>query len=66
MSFEKYVPNHLIRLLYKFYFIFRRHYLIIKKTDSENEPTQINDFERMHSNSLIIHRGNVLHVSNES
>jgi len=31
ISFEKYVPNHLIRLLYNFYFIYRRRYLIIKK-----------------------------------
>ena len=35
ISFEKYVPNHLIRLLY-FYFIFRCNYLIIKKTNPEN------------------------------
>ena len=32
--------------MYNFYFIFRRRYLIIKKTDSENFPTQIHDFER--------------------
>ena len=31
ISFEKYVSNHLIRLLYNFYFIFRCRYLIIKK-----------------------------------
>ena len=46
ISFEKYVPNHVISLMYNFYFIFRRRYLIIKKTDSENVPTQIHDFER--------------------
>ncbi len=28
---EKYVPNHLIRILYNFYFIFRCRYLIIMK-----------------------------------
>ena len=33
--------------VYNFYFIFRRRYLMInKKTDSENAPTQIHDFER--------------------
>ena len=38
---------HLISLLYNFYYIFRRSYLMIKKkTDSENVPTQIHDFER--------------------
>ena len=32
ISFEKYVPyNHQISLLYTFYFILRRRYLIIKK-----------------------------------
>ena len=31
LSFEKYVPEHLISLLYNFYFIFRRRYLIILK-----------------------------------
>ena len=37
ISFEKYVPNNLIRLLYNFYFFFRCRYLIIKKkTNSEN------------------------------
>ena len=48
---------------------FRRRYLIIKKTDSENVPTQIHDVFLMlalHSNSVIIHRGNVLYLSNES
>ena len=32
--------------LYNFYFVFRCRYLIVKKTDSENPPTQIRDFER--------------------
>ena len=40
ISFEKYVPKHLISLLYNFYFIFRSRYLIIKKTDSQNVSTQ--------------------------
>ena len=31
ISFEKYVPKHLISLLYNFYLIFRRRYLIIWK-----------------------------------
>jgi len=31
ISFEKYVPKHLITLLWNFYFIFGRRYLIIKK-----------------------------------
>ena len=31
LSFEKYVPNHIISLLYNFYFSFRRRYLIIEK-----------------------------------
>ena len=46
LSFEKYVPNHLIRLLYDFYFIFRRRYLVILKINSENVSTQKYDFER--------------------
>ena len=29
ISFEKYVPKHLISLLYNFYFIFRRRYLTL-------------------------------------
>ena len=37
---------YLISLLFNFYYIFRRRYLIIKKKDSENVPTQINDFKR--------------------
>jgi len=41
VSFEKYVSNHLISLLYNFYFIFRRRYLIILKPDSINVPTMI-------------------------
>ena len=36
----------MISLLYNFCFNFRRRYLIIKKTDSENIPNQIHDFER--------------------
>ena len=47
----------------EFYYIFRRRYL--KKADSEKGPTQIHDFERR-SYSVIIHRENVLYVSNES
>ena len=39
MSYYKYVPNHLIRLLYNFYFIFHSSYLIIKKANSENVST---------------------------
>jgi len=46
IAIEKYVPKHLISLLLIFFDIFRRRYLMIKKTDSENEPTQIHDFER--------------------
>ena len=46
ISLEKYVPKHLISLLYNLYFIFRLRYLIIKKkTDPEDVPTQIHDFE---------------------
>ena len=43
LSFEKYVPKHLISLLYNFYFIFRRRDLIFKKTDPENVPSQIHE-----------------------
>ena len=32
LFFQEYVSNHLISLLYNFHFIFRRRYLIIKKT----------------------------------
>ena len=32
--------------MHNFYFIFRRRYLIIKKNNSENVPTQILNFER--------------------
>ena len=30
ISFEKYVPKHLISLLYNFNFIFRRRYIVVK------------------------------------
>ena len=57
-----------IWLLYYFKFSFRRRYFIIYKTDSVNVPTQIHDFERRLSTQtqylLLIHRGNVLFVSN--
>ena len=40
ISFVRYVPSHLIRLLYNFYFIFRCRYLIIfKKNNSESVST---------------------------
>ena len=45
IAIEKYVPKLLISLLLIFFDIFRRRYLIIKKTDSENVSTQIHDFE---------------------
>ena len=57
--------TNIIRLLNNFYFIFRRRYLIIKKNDTENVPTQIHGFERRLC-TVIIHRGKVLYVSNES
>ena len=41
ISVEKYVPNHLIRLLYNFYFIFRRCYLIIKKAILKTYPPKL-------------------------
>ena len=47
ISFEKYVPSHLIRLLYNFYFIFLCHYFIIKKTNSKKRiHPQSRSFER--------------------
>ena len=46
ISFEKYVPNHLISLLYNVFFIFCRRYLIIQKSDSKNVPSKLHDFER--------------------
>ena len=68
ISLGKYVPKNLISLLYYFKFSFRRRYFIIYKTDSVNVPTQIHDFERRLSTQtqylLLIHRGNVLFVSN--
>ena len=51
--------------MYNFYLIFRRRYLIFKKTDSENVPAQIHDFERRHALKLN-NNGKVLYVSNES
>ena len=38
ISFEKHIPKHLISLLYNFFFIFRRHYLIIKKLILKTYP----------------------------
>ena len=35
--------TYLISLLYNFYFILLRRYLLILKTDSENVPTQFHD-----------------------
>ena len=53
ISFEKYVPKHLISLLYYFYFIFFSSlFNNLKKTDSENVTTQIHDFERRHALKL--------------
>ena len=43
--FGKYVPNHQIRLLYNFYSIFRRRYLIIFKKHSENLSVQKYDVD---------------------
>ena len=44
ISCDKYVPKHLISLIYNFYFIFRFSYLILKKK-SQNVSTQKDNFE---------------------
>ena len=66
--FEKYVHKHLIWLLYNFYFIFRRCFLIIQnKNNSQNvHPKRWFWKSTLRSNSVIIHRRNVSYVSNES
>ena len=68
ISIEKYVLNHLIRLLYNFNFIFRRRYIVILK----NQILKTYPLKSTISNvdfalKLKIYRSlKVLFVSNES
>ena len=67
ICFEKYLPNYIISILYNFYFIFRWRYLIIKKNRfwKHTNPNSWFWTSTIHSNSVIIHRGKVLYVSND-
>jgi len=44
-SFKKYVPKHLISLLYNSYYIFGHFFDNLKNTDSQNVFSQKGDFE---------------------
>ena len=56
ISFEKYVSKHLISLLYNYYFVFRRRYLIIWKNRfwKRTQPNSWFWTSILHSNLVII------------